>query len=285
MKLAIAFVFVGLAAVANAQTVKVMSYNIRLDTEADGVNQWGKRFHTVASLLARYDPDLLGVQEALHNQLADLQKQMPRYVMVGVGREDGKEKGEYSAIFFKKDKFEVVSQQTFWLSETPDVPGSKSWDAAITRIVTIGVFRDKATRQVFLYANTHFDHIGRQAREKSAELLKTHVSHWLAHVADLSSQREPAIIISGDFNAEPTEAPYQRMLDGNPVTLYDSRPADNTTGTFCGFDVGKMPCRVIDYIFHSRAWKASDYRVIQDHNGVYYPSDHLPVMVTLTRQP
>ncbi len=284
MKWAFAIGLVWLAWGANAQRVTVISYNIRLDTETDGVNQWGKRFNKVASLLAQHDPDLLGVQEALHNQLMDLQKQMSRYSVVGVGREDGNEKGEYSAIFFKRDKFEVISHQTFWLSETPEVPGSKSWDAAITRIVTMVALRDKATRHVFLYANTHFDHIGKQAREKSVELLKARVNNWLAQVADVTNPHEPAIIISGDFNAEPSEAPYQRMLDGHHVTLQDSRPANNTAGTYCGFDVGKMPCRIIDYIFHSRVLKASGYRVIQDHDGVYYPSDHLPVMVTLTRQ-
>ena len=157
---------------SEGQSVTVMSYNIRLDTEADGINQWKNRTDKVATLLKKYNPDLLGVQEAMHNQMMDLQKELPDYAFVGVGRDDGKEKGEYSAIFYKKDKFEMLKQNTFWLSETPEVPGSKSWDAAITRVVTFAVLKDKSSGKSFIYSNTHFDHVGREARKQSATLIK-----------------------------------------------------------------------------------------------------------------
>lgn len=260
----------------NAQSVKVMSYNIRLDTQADGVNQWKNRPGKVINLIKKYNPDLFGVQEAMHNQMQDLQNGLAEYSYVGVGRDDGKEKGEYSAIFYKKEKFEVLSQKTFWLSETPEVPGSKSWDAAITRVVTYAVFKDKATGKKFLYANTHFDHIGKEARKNSAELIKTYIAGFIAGAGKL-----PAIV-SGDFNSQPTEAPYLTITNGKGFLLFDSRPADNLTGTFCGFELDKMECKTIDYIFHSEGWKASGYQVIQDNDGRYYPSDHLPVLVTLT---
>ncbi|MEQ1585142.1 MAG: endonuclease/exonuclease/phosphatase family protein [Cyclobacteriaceae bacterium] len=250
-----------------------MSYNIRLDTEADGVNQWKYRTDKVVALIKKYNPDLLGVQEALHNQMLDLQSNLPDYAFVGVGRDDGKEKGEYSAIFYKKDKFEVLSQNTFWLSENPDVPGSKSWDAAITRVVTWALLKDKSTGKSFTYFNTHFDHIGKEARAKSAALIKKYIA---------GSTNNLPIVVSGDFNSEPSEPPYQAITLKDNFSLFDSRPAKDTTGTFCGFEVGKITCRTIDYVFHSSHWKTKKYKVIKDQDGKYYPSDHLPVMVTLS---
>lgn len=263
-----------------AQPVTVMSYNIRLDTKADGINQWTNRIEKVTQLIRLHNPDLLGVQEALHNQLIDLQNNLPGYQYVGVGRDDGKEKGEYSAIFYKKDKFEVMSQNTFWLSETPEVPGSKSWDAAITRIVTTAELKSKDTGKSFTMLNTHFDHVGKEARKKSALLIK-------AYIAGLTTGKsikgmETPLIVSGDFNSEPTAEPYLTMIDGTNVMLIDSRPASDLTGTSCGFEVGAAPCKTIDYIFHSTHWKATSYQVVQSHDGKYYPSDHLPVMATFT---
>jgi len=265
-----------------SQTVTVMSYNIRLDTEADGVNQWKNRTGKVVGLLKKYNPDLLGVQEAMHNQMMDLQKELPDYAFVGVGRDDGKQKGEYSAIFYKKDKYEVLNQNTFWLSETPEVPGSKSWDAAITRVVTFALLKDKTTGKSFIYSNTHFDHVGKEARKQSASIIKIYLSGFVAGSTFDKIEKEIPIIVSGDFNSEPTDAPYLTMIDGEHLKLQDSRPANNLTGTFCGFERNKIPCRTIDYIFHSAGWSASNYTVIQDHDGKYFPSDHLPVMATFT---
>lgn len=265
-----------------SQTVAVMSYNIRLDTKADGVNQWGNRIEKVGDLIKKHDPDLLGVQEALHNQMMDLQKNLPDYQFVGVGRDDGKAKGEYSAIFYKKDKFEVLKQNTFWLSETPEIPGSKSWDAAITRVVTFAVLKEKNTGKSFIYANTHFDHIGNEARKNSTNVIKAYLKGFIAGSTFNKSEKEIPILVSGDFNSEPTDEPYLNMINGKELVLADARPAKDLTGTFCGFEVDKIECRTIDYIFHSAQWKASDYKVIQDHDGNYYPSDHLPVMASFT---
>ena len=257
----------------NAQTVKVMSYNIRLDTKADGVNQWGNRIEKVSQLINQNNPDLLGVQEALHNQMVDLKNNLIGYEYVGVGRDDGKEKGEYSAIFYKKDKFDVLEQKTFLLSETPDVPGSKSCDAAITRVVTYAILKDKSSGKSFAYFNTHFDHIGKEARKNSAALIKT-------KIASLPNSKKIPLIVSGDFNSEPIDEPYKKMIDGTVVKLIDSRPAVDLTGTYCGFEVGAIKCKTIDYIFHSSHWSTEGYQVIQDHGGKYYPSDHLPVIAT-----
>jgi endonuclease/exonuclease/phosphatase family metal-dependent hydrolase len=264
---------------ANAQSVTVMSYNIRLDTKADGINEWGNRTEKVSGLIKENNPDLLGVQEALHNQMMDLKSNLPSYDFVGVGRDDGKEKGEYSALFYKKDRFEVIEQKTFWLSETPEVPGSKSWDAAITRVVSYAVLKDKSTGKTFAYFNTHFDHIGKEARKNSAKLIKTQIAALKPN--SMSGKKIP-LIVSGDFNSEPSDEPYKTMIDGRVVKLVDARPSNDFTGTFCGFEVGAMKCKTIDYIFHSSHWKSSDYKVIQNNDGKYYPSDHLPVMASFT---
>ena len=282
MRLSLALAFLFFTVYSMGQPVRVMTYNIRLDTESDGANQWKNRTGKVFDLIKRNNPDLLGVQEAMHNQMMDLKNNLTDYDFVGVGRDDGKEKGEYSAIFFKKDKFDVIAQNTFWLSETPEVPGSKSWDAAITRVVTFAVLKDKATGKSFAYFNTHFDHIGKEARKNSAKLIKIYIAGFNAGSSTIKENRDLPLIVSGDFNSEPTDEPYQTMIDGRDMKLLDSRPSDNLTGTFCGFKVNEMKCKTIDYIFHSDHWKANTYKVIQDHDGKYYPSDHLPVMASFT---
>jgi endonuclease/exonuclease/phosphatase family metal-dependent hydrolase len=254
-----------------AQPLKVMTYNIRYDTPADSVNQWTLRKDKVFALIRKYDPDFLGIQEALHRQVVDLLENLPEYVSVGVGRDDGKTRGEYAAILFKKDRFTAVRQNTFWLSETPDVPGSKSWDAAITRIASWGQFKDKTTGAEFLFINTHFDHIGKESRRKSAELLKQQATALGATLP---------LIITGDFNCTREEPPYAAITNPQGTVLFDPAP-DSPPGTFCSFTRDSMPCRAIDYIFHSGAWKPLGYQVIQDHDGKYYPSDHLPVLTTL----
>lgn len=263
---------VALPVVLKAQSVKVMTYNIRFDNPRDGVNAWGNRKEKVFKLLEQYNPDILGVQEAVHSQMLDFGKQLTAYSYVGIGRDDGKEKGEYTAIFFKKDRFELLEQNTFWLSETPDQPGSKNWDASITRIATWAKLRDRRSGKTFLMMNTHFDHIGKEARKKSAELIKKKVVEI--------SQGLPTIV-TGDFNCTHDEAAYEEMINGTTITLIDSAPADSP-GTYCTFKVG-APCKVIDYIFHTPDWTTSGYKVIQDNDGEHYPSDHLPVIVELTR--
>jgi endonuclease/exonuclease/phosphatase family metal-dependent hydrolase len=254
----------------NGQSLKVMTYNLRYDTPSDGVNEWGKRKQKVINLLNKYNPDILGVQEALLNQIKDITGARKDYTFVGVGRDDGRQAGEYSAIIFKKDRFQLVDQNTFWLSETPEEIGSKSWDAAITRIATWAILIDKETSRKFAVINTHFDHIGTEARQKSAELLKT-------RAADLG--HDIPVIVTGDFNSERNESPYQTLVDGSLIELID--PVANPEGTYCTFIVNSIECKAIDYIFVTNEWNADAYTVIKDNDGTYYPSDHLPVMVTL----
>lgn len=257
---------------ATAQSIEVMTYNIRLDTKSDSVNHWPLRSHKVYALIKEQNPDILGVQEALHNQLEDLLKNLPAYEFVGSGRDDGKTKGEYSAILYKKTRFKKLSGNTFWLSESPEIPGSKSWDAAITRVATWATLRDLKTGKEFMIVNTHFDHIGKVARANSAALIKSKVQ---------ALRGKLPVIVMGDFNSEPAEAPYQEMVNGTTIALKSARPETVTQGTFSTFAVNAGAYPVIDHIFYSEGWRASEYRVITDNDGTYYPSDHLPVMCRL----
>lgn len=260
-------VFLLMSTVAFSQVpIKVMTYNIRLDVASDGVNQWSNRKEKLPALIQKYDPDLVGLQEVLHHQLMDILKALPQYAYIGVGRDDGKEKGEYSAILYRKDRFELKWQKTTWLSEKPDEPGSKSWDAAITRVLTRGGFRDLKTDKQFVYFNTHFDHIGKEARKNSASII--------VEAVKMESTDLP-VIVTGDFNSQPTEEPY-KIVSG---FITDSRTGEQ--GTFCSFKVNSQPCTLIDYIFY-KDFKKSDYKVINDNNGTYYPSDHLPVMTSFS---
>jgi endonuclease/exonuclease/phosphatase family metal-dependent hydrolase len=255
-----------------AQSLKVMTYNIRYDNPGDSLNAWPNRIEKVSALIRKYNPDIIGVQEALQNQLQDLIRVLPDYSFVGVGRDDGKEKGEYSAILFRNSRFGLLSKNTFWLSETPDVPGSKSWDAAITRIVTQAKFFDKETKKEFTVLNTHFDHVGIQARFHSA-------AYIVGLVAGVRKAEKMPILVTGDFNFERNEAGYDAMLAGKD--LVDTKPPNDQTGTYCTFEVGKMECKAIDYIFHTQEWVLKNYQIISDNDGKHYPSDHLPVMVEL----
>jgi endonuclease/exonuclease/phosphatase family metal-dependent hydrolase len=198
-----------------AQPIKVMTFNIRLDTPQDSVNQWPNRNHKVYAFIKKYDPDIIGLQEVIHHQLTDLLNNLPAYTHIGVGRDDGKTKGEYSAILYKKDRLKALNQNTFWLSETPQVPGSKSWDAAITRVASWGTFTDLKSKKKFLMINTHFDHIGKEARKNSAILLKQKATEIA---------KDFPLIITGDFNCTREEAPYKTIMQPAGVSLTDPAP-------------------------------------------------------------
>ena len=258
----------------SAQTT-VMTYNIRNSNGQDGVNRWKLRKASWFALVRKVNPDILGTQEVLRDQLNDLKKTLPDYETYGVGRNDGKHKGEHSALFFKKDKYELVKGGNFWLSETPQVPGSKSWDAAITRICSWVQLRDKSTGSTFFVFNTHFDHKGKQARRNSAVLIRQYI--------DSLAGNDP-VIVTGDFNLEPSDAGYSTMTEknGHRVVLNDSYMEGALTYTDCGFEVANKKCGRIDYIFSSPHYIKSNYKVHTDNNGTYYPSDHLTVSVVLT---
>jgi endonuclease/exonuclease/phosphatase family metal-dependent hydrolase len=258
--------------------LNVMTFNIRYNTMADSMNAWPFRKDKVASQILFHEAHIIGVQEALHGQMTDLQERLPQFKYAGVGRDDGKEGGEYSAIFYDTTRLQVLQTKTFWLSETPEVAGSKSWDAAITRIVTWIKFRDQKTKQVFFAFNTHFDHIGKIARRESARILLQKVKQIAGNT--------PAFI-TGDFNAEPADEPVQVIKDlSNPLHLTDSKevslkPHYGPTGTFNGFNSKERNDQPIDYIFLKGKWKVLKHATISQTWGGLFASDHFAVLATL----
>ena len=259
----------------SAQT-KVMTYNIRNSNADKGTaNAWNKRKGNLVGLIRKVNPDILGTQEVLLDQLKYLKKSLNDYESFGVGRNDGKHKGEHSALFFKKDKYEELQGGNFWLSENPQIPGSKSWDAAITRICSWVQLKDKATGTTFFVFNTHFDHKGKTARRNSAALLR--------HTIDSLAGNNP-VIVTGDFNLEPSDAGYKTMTDNKSfrVALTDSYTEGTPNYTDCGFNVSNKQCGRIDYVFYSPPYTKSNYTLYTDNNGTCYPSDHLTLSVELT---
>ncbi len=259
-------------------SIRVLTYNIRLDTPADGENQWPYRKQRVADLLARQAPDIFGVQEALSNQMDDLAALLPAYRWYGVGRDDARREGEFSALFYRPERVELLRSGTFWLSETPTEPGSRSWDAAITRICSWGLFRERAGGRSFYVFNTHFDHRGELARLRSMALIRSEAVRL--------SDGLPYLVM-GDFNFEPTAAPYGLVGEANGWDIRDAYvarqlPAEPVPDcTFTGFQVEGASCRRIDHVFVSGAWEVTDYEIDRTNDGTHFPSDHLPVRVDL----
>ena len=249
--------------------INVMTYNIRLDTEADGYNMWDNRKEGIVSLIKEEDVDILGIQEGLPHQIDYLSDQLKDYDFIGEGR-DGGNKGEYSAIYFKNEKIILKEEETFWLSETPEIP-SIGWDAALNRIVTLGVFEIKNSKKELIVYNTHFDHIGKVSREKSAGLILNHISK--------NKYQDRPTIVMGDFNADQEEAPI-RLLSELLEDSFKILPFKNPIGTFSGFDTISELSDRIDYIF-TKNIKILDYKHIDKKlpSGLW-PSDHLPILIT-----
>ncbi|MET6998551.1 endonuclease/exonuclease/phosphatase family protein [Chitinophaga defluvii] len=255
-----------------AQTpLHVMTFNIRMNTPHDSLNAWPHRKDKVASQVLFHEAHLLGVQEALYEQMTDLKERLPQYKYIGGGRDDGKNAGEFSAIFYDTTRLQLLDSKTFWLSETPDVPGSKGWDAAITRVVTYGKFKDRKTKKIFFHFNTHFDHIGKIARRESAKFLLQQV-HTIAG-------KIPAII-TGDFNATPDDEPIQVVMNANdPLHFTDSKaisqmPHYGPTGTFNAWHFAERDDRPIDYIFLKGKFKVKKHATISETWKGRYASDH-----------
>ena len=254
--------------------VEVMSFNIRLDHVADSMSNWKYRKDNAAQMIAYYAPDIVGMQEVVKNQLNDLKERLPQYTALGVGRADGKEKGEYCSLFYKTERFELLKNGDFGLSETPDSIGKKGWDAACERIVTWAVLKDKVSGRKVAAFNTHFDHVGEVARRESAKLI-------LEKIKQIAG--ELPVIITGDFNG---------TVDSEPVTILTEggmRNACSTAKVVYGptwsfHDFGRIPVekrRLIDFIFVNASVEVERYRTVGDKPDNGYLSDHAPVLVTL----
>jgi endonuclease/exonuclease/phosphatase family metal-dependent hydrolase len=255
-----------------------MTFNIRFDNPADGENAWPNRKEFVAGTIRLHQADIIGLQEALNHQIGDLTNLLPGMEWIGTGRnKDGD--GEFSAILYSKMRLEVVSHDTFWLSETPDVPGSQSWDADLPRIATWAHFRDKKNGKEFIVLNTHFDHIGEVARIESAK----QIANTISGIAD-----GLPIVFMGDLNTTDADEPYsvlaenslpdgRKLLDG----FYHSEHGHHgPLSTWTGF-TNIVPDRRIDYIFVSEDVTVIQHAALADQSKGRFPSDHLPVLAEI----
>lgn len=263
--------------------VRVMSYNIRYGTAADGDNHWDKRKAFLVETIKKYGPDLLGTQETLAAQRDYLAKELPGYAGLGVGRDDGKEAGEMMALYYRKDRFDKLDAGHFWLSHEPDKVGSKGWDAALPRMVSWVKLRDRKAAKgapAVVFLNTHFDHRGAKARAESAKLLR-------ARAVKLG--QGAAVIVTGDFNAGEGTAPYQALFgeaDKQPSPLRDTYRVvhpkkGDAEATFSGFRGGARKGARIDWIGCGEHWKVAGAAIDRTERKGRTPSDHFAVTAEL----
>ncbi|HEX3726380.1 MAG TPA: endonuclease/exonuclease/phosphatase family protein [Pirellulales bacterium] len=274
---------VSAARAADDEALRVMTFNIRYAAAPDGENAWNKRKELLESVVEKTNPDLLGAQEVLAGQADFLKEKLGDYTLVGVGRDDGKRAGEFTALWFRTSRFGLVDSGTFWLSETPEKVGSKGWDAALPRTVTWARLKDHAAGdREFYFLNTHWDHKGNQARIESGKIIR----RWLAQHAD----NAPAIV-TGDFNVNDDHEGYQALLatgDGGPklVDAYRQVHAKQRAdeATFHGF-TGNRRGKPIDFILATPEFSASEATIIRSNDNGRYPSDHYPVLAVFRNTP
>lgn len=257
-----------------AQDLSVLTYNIKYDNPSDSLNNWDNRKEFLISQLNFFKPDVFGTQEALFNQLENIETGLDNYAYIGLGRDFGDKRGEFSAIFYNTNEVELRKENTFWLSETPDKP-SKGWDAALNRICTYGLFRSRDEGKDFYVFNTHFDHMGDKARLESSKLI-------LKKIEEINTNNLP-VVLMGDFNLEEDKEGIQIIKS----VLTDTHEASGSnafgpSGTFNGFEFDKPVTRKIDYIFTT----PDDFDILKsgilsDSKDCRYPSDHFPVYVEI----
>ena len=269
----IVFILITISSNIYSQPHSIISYNIRYDNNWDIENSWKIRRNKISKILGQYSPSIIGIQEGLLNQVQYIDSSLIDYDYVGVGRDDGKKKGEFCAIYFDTTRYVLLKNSTFWLSETPDTI-SVGWDAALERICTYGLFKDRITKEEFLVFNTHFDHIGVVAREKSSELI-------LKRINKINRQTLP-VILMGDFNSIPNSSPVKEikteLSDALQISL---EKLQGPRGTFNGFNKDLPIEKRIDYIF-TNDLKVLSYTHINDRlNNNRHISDHLPVMIKI----
>lgn len=249
--------------------IKYISYNIRYGTANDGDNAWDIRKPATKEMIEREQPDVFGLQEALIGQLQYIDSNFPQYSRVGVGRDDGKEEGEFMAVYYRNDKFKLLENGNFWLSETPD-QCSMGWDAACKRIVTWAKLKDLDSKKVFYVFNTHLDHVGEVAREQSILLI-------VKRINEIVKDDKMPVLLSGDFNSNvssPIFDPLKNIMKDSRAILPESEwiPTYNSFGN--GGD------SMIDYIFYKNA-EVQDFKTLNGDYGKPYISDHYPVMAKI----
>jgi len=271
---------------ASAQELTVGSYNIRYKNKNDSIkgNVWQVRSKCIANQIIWERPDIFGAQECLHPQLMDLEQLLDGYEWIGIGRDDGKQAGEYAAIFYKSERLELLEQGHFWLSETPERP-SKGWDAACVRICTWGHFRDRSTQKEFYFLNLHMDHVGVTARSESAKLV-------IQRITQMTQGGRKLAVLTGDFNVSQTDELYTLFTQSGILkdcyTHAATRFAEN--GTFNSFNSHKYTTDRIDHIFVTPTTSVESYATLTDSYWTQESdgsmarrnfSDHYPVFARI----
>jgi endonuclease/exonuclease/phosphatase family metal-dependent hydrolase len=260
-------------AIVHSQSLTIGTFNLRYDNPRDTGNLWVNRAPIVASLIRFHDFDVLGTQEGLKNQLDDIKTALPEYTYYGIGREDGKAKGEFSAIFVKAEKFNVLKHGDFWLSATPEKPGP-GWDAHLNRICSWVQLQDKKTKKKFYFFNVHYDHQGVQARRESSLLM-------LKKIKEIAGN-EPAVF-TGDLNGGHNSEWYISL--SNSGWLKDTykqvaHPYANN-GSFNSFGASLQRTEIIDHIFVTAPFVAQKWGILSDHYHGKFPSDHYPILTVI----
>lgn len=254
----------------------VMSFNIRYGTANDGENRWPLRRDLLMDVVRRDNADVIGLQEALHDQIVEMTTALPAYGVIGVGRDDGATRGEYAAILYRRDRFHVAESGTFWFSDTPAVVASKTWGNTITRICTWARLIDR-TGGAFWVFNVHLDHQSQPSRERSTALLAE-------RIRARSTPNEP-VIVTGDFNAGESNAALPVLLGGPAPLLVDTfrrlHPTASEVGTFTGFDIARTTGDKIDYILTTPDIQVLKAAIVRTALNKRLPSDHFPVTATL----
>ena len=286
----------------SAQELVVASYNIRNDNQSDAQrgNGWAQRCPVICEQIEWNDVDVFGAQEVKRNQIDDMLKELEGYDYVGVGRDDGKDRGEFSPVFYKRDRFKLLEQGTFWISETPDKVGVKGWDAALPRICSYARLQDKVTKRKFWFFNLHMDHVGVEARREGAKLIARKITEMCGN--------EPAMV-SGDFNVDQNNEAYKTIVSQGVLedSYEKAEKRFSRNGTFNSFNPNLFTQSRIDHIFVTKHAKVSHYATLTDGYWIVNPdtpgsikgeaapqeinfekyshrcpSDHYPVMIRLT---
>ena len=257
-----------------AQTMHVATFNIRQKNNADQGNLWDDRKTAVCNLVKFHQFDIFGSQEAFKIQIDDMIAQLPGFEHIGVGRDDGQEKGEYSPIFYNTSRFDLMQSGTFWLSNTNTQSPNKGWDAALPRICTWGIFKDKKSKKKFIFMNTHFDHIGMEARRESAKLILTKAQELAKNLP---------LILTGDFNVDETNEAYFTLANSGIVKdTYDlAEIVYEPNSTFNSWGKNIKPKSRIDHIFITKQYKVKRFGILTDTYVGKFPSDHFPVYAEL----
>ncbi|MFC1782859.1 endonuclease/exonuclease/phosphatase family protein [Planctomycetota bacterium] len=274
----IVFLFGGCWQQPQNTPLKVMTFNIRYDNPADGLNAWGNRKEMVAEAIKSHDIDIVGMQEVLKHQEDFLIESLPEYDSYGVGRDDGVANGELNSIFFRKERYELLEKSTFWLSETPEVVGSRGWDASLSRIASWVKLHDRLTNRDLFFFNTHFSHVGPEARKNSAQLL-------IDKIAEIAGDH--AVILTGDFNCNNQSEPY-RLLTGSRQDmprLYDTHfisETDHFGGlqSINGFRETRRES-IIDFVFCNSNFRVLEHGILTIKKKRVFISDHYPVMAVV----